>query len=101
MGGLDDLVDNQQDEVVEEQAEELMDELDFDSVEELEDFEDRLRQLSHGLVHYDKRMEEIEQRLDVLEGVTKKILKEVSDEENESQGSSWGNTESGLDWESD
>ena len=110
MGGLDELVDNQQDEVVEQEVEGLMDELDIESKEELEKFQDRLKQLSHGLVHYDKRMEEIESRLEVLEGVTSKILKEVSDTNKQdvdddpnttagSQGSSWGTSESGLDWQ--
>lgn len=112
MGGLDDLVDDQEDEIVNEKTEGLMDELDINDVEELEEFEDRLKQLSSGLVHYDKRMEEIERRLDVLEGTMSKILKEVSNTDAEeqdddanatagSQGSSWGKSESGLDWKDD
>lgn len=110
MGGLDDLVDQQEDEVVEEEAQGLLDELDIDDMEELEKFQDRLDQLQHGLVHYDKQMEELHTRVEVLEGVVSKLLKRINELEDDdvdddpnatagSQGSSWGTSENGLDWQ--
>lgn len=80
MGGLDELVDNVDSQHEEEQARSILDELDIDSKEELENFEDRLDDVQHSLLHYDKRMEELEQQVEAQRELLHRLIKFITDE---------------------
>lgn len=82
MGGLDDLVDDVDEEKEKEEVEGLMDELGIEDKEELEELETKLDRVQTGLIHYDKQMERLERRISVLEGAVANLIKELSDVSN-------------------
>lgn len=107
MGGLDELVDDVEDDTEQQEVEGMMDELDIENKEDLEQLQDRLEGVNQGLMNYDRRMERIEDRLTVLEKAVAQLLRD--DDENETQkqsneeeeqsddGQSGGNND-GFDW---
>lgn len=79
MGGLDELVDQVDEEKEIEEAKTIMNELGIEDQEELEELEQKLDRVQSGLIHYDKKMERLEQRIDILEGAVAKVLKQSAD----------------------
>lgn len=90
---LDDLVDDVDKEQEKEEMEGILDELGVDSKEELQKLEDKLDRVQTGLIQYDKRMESIENRLDILEGTIARLIRLQSNNE-KSSGSSNEESES-------
>lgn len=84
---IDDLVDQVNDQVEEDRKENLLEDLGANSVEDLELLEDKLQYISQALVHYDKRVEDIEKRVVTLERLMAKMIEEtVEDDESDNTG---------------
>lgn len=67
--GLDDLVDDVDEEKTEEQAEGILNELGIEDTEELRKFEQRFDNLNHALAYYDKKLEELQARIERVEKI--------------------------------
>lgn len=67
--GLDELADEKEQEQKNNKVEGLKEQLGVENEEELEQLDDRLGMSIRMLVNLDKRIEELEQRVDVLEKV--------------------------------
>lgn len=77
--GLDDLVDDTKTERKEEEASDTLERLGADSLEELENAEDRLSGLGQTVVILDRKVEELEDEIKALRG----LLEQISTEEKE------------------
>lgn len=101
MGGLDDLVDDQslfEDNVEETKVEEIKDELGVENLDDLEEAQDKLKQLTSIVMLMDKRFEEMEREIERLRSSVqlnrKAILKEADDEDDNKEEES----KTGTDW---
>lgn len=98
MTGLDDLVDNVEQETEEEKVKGILDELEIESKEELEKLESRLDDIQNGLEIYDKRMEKIEDRLEIQEQLIRRLIGLVKDNNDESTKEDTGDSD-GVSWD--
>lgn len=80
--GIDELVDDVDEQKDEDEAKSLLDKFGVDSREELEELDDRLSRALRLLVQYDKRIEELEGRVTTLEALFYEQLKEQSEDTN-------------------
>lgn len=84
--GLDDLGDNQKEKKKQEQAESVAEKLGVESKEDLDELEDRIQTMAELIISMDKKLEEIETRLNIHE---KAIVEGSSDDDSEEDGTSW------------
>jgi len=76
--GIDDLVDQVDKSVEQQEKLDILDDLGVESKEDLELLEEKVGYISRGLAHYDKRLEDLENRVVLLEAI---VQRELTDEE--------------------
>lgn len=111
MTGIDDLIDEEDDKQEQEEAEGILDELGVDSKEELEALEQKLDRVQHGLAHYDKRMEELEEEVKLQRSIISRLIGQIHELSDSNSSNEWeleteqqdstddsGDSSSGLEW---
>lgn len=91
--GLDELVDDHEQEHEEEETRNLLDELGIESREELEAMDGRIGSLSEMVISLDSRVERLNDRLERQEKLLSNLIEEVVEKEPQEE-----NDESSFEW---
>lgn len=86
--GLDDVAKSAKEEVKEEKTEDLKDKLGVETEEDLEEYDERVGRIVDILVAHDKKVEDLEERLDRIEKQNSLIIQLLDKE-----GDSWRSTQ--------
>lgn len=92
MGGMDELLDSAE----QEEVQEVADKLGVDDKEDLQQLDDRISDLYELLVSQDKKIEQLERRLDVQEELIRKL---INDDEDTKTDNEQNTDDDGLSWE--
>jgi len=80
MGGVDDLIDDADEDADERQVQEAKDKLDIEDKEELEELDDRLSRAYKLILQYDSRIEQLEEEVETLRSTVVKLILEDNNE---------------------
>lgn len=78
MGGLDDVIDEADDDADKRKVQNIADKLGVEDKEELENLDDRLDDAYEMVIEYDRRIEKLEEQVSILTSAVNELLNDDS-----------------------